>query len=233
MPIDPNDIESIALLDEPVRRVLYEWVIAQTDAVGRDEAAKAVGIARALAAFHLDRLAHDGLLVTEFRRLTGRTGPGAGRPAKLYRRAQREIDISLPQRRYEAAARMMASALERAGDDDPPPSVRDAAHEAGLAVGGAARREVGSRAGKRRRREALLGALRERGYEPREAGAGEITLGNCPYHALVHDHRDLVCGMNLAWAKGVLEGVGETDAQARLDSQPGRCCVVISDPPAA
>ncbi len=231
MPIDPRDIESIALLDEPVRLALYEWVTAQTDAVGRDEAAKAAGITRALAAFHLDRLVRDGLLVTEYRRLTGRTGPGAGRPAKLYRRAQREIDFSLPQRRYEAAARMMAGAFERAGDDVPPPSVRESAHEAGLAVGGAARRKAGPRASKRRRRDALLGALRDRGYEPREAGAGEITLGNCPYHALVEDHRDLVCGMNLAWAEGVLDGVGEKDARARLDPEPGRCCVVIRDPP--
>src|SRR5688572_1724637 len=229
MPLDSDDIGSVALLDEPVRRALYEWVTAQTDAVGRDDAAKALGITRALAAFHLDRLVRDDLLTTEFRRLTGRTGPGAGRPAKLYRRSQREIEISMPKRRYDVAAQMMAEALEHAGGDVPSPAVRQSAHRAGLAIGGLARREAGRRPGKRRRRDALLGALRERGYEPREGDSGEITLGNCPYHALVEDHRDLVCGMNLAWAEGVLEGVGETDSQARLDSQPERCCVVIGD----
>ena len=227
MPLDPKDIQSVALLDEPVRRALYEWVAGQTDAVGRDEAATAVGITRALAAFHLDRLVRDGLLTTEFRRLTGRTGPGAGRPAKLYRRAPREIDLTLPQRRYEAVARMMAGAIERAGVDVPPPSVRDSAHEAGVAIGTVARRGAGPRPGKRRRHDALLGALEERGYEPREANSGEITLANCPYHALVEDHRDLVCGMNVAWAEGVLEGIGEPGARARLDPEPGRCCVVI------
>ena len=230
MPLDPKDIESVALLGEPVRRALYEWVSDQADAVGRDDAARSTGITRALAAFHLDRLVLDGLLVAEFRRLSGRTGPGAGRPAKLYRRSEREIEISMPERRYEAAARMMASALDRAGNEVPPPSVRASAHEAGLAMGVAARREAGPRPGKRRRHDALLGALRERGYEPREAG-GEISLGNCPFHALVDDHRDLVCGMNLAWAEGVLEGVGESEARARLDPEPGRCCVVIGDSP--
>src|SRR5688500_8466118 len=231
MPLDPKDIGSVALLDEPVRRALYEWVTAQTEAVGRDDAAKAVGITRALAAFHLDRLVREGLFVTEFRRLSGRSGPGAGRPAKLYRRADREIDVSRPQRRYEAAARMLATALEDSDEEVPSPSVRQSAHEAGLAVGGLARRAAGPRPGKRRRREALVGALGERGYEPREASSGEIMLGNCPYHALVEDHRDLVCGMNLAWAEGVLEGVGEPAALARLDPEPGRCCVVIGREP--
>src|SRR6187401_444958 len=115
MPIDDRDIEAIALLDEPVRRRLYEWLIAQSGSVSRDEAAAGVKISRALAAFHLDRLAADGLLEVEFARRSGRTGPGAGRPAKLYRRAEREITVSLPERRYAAAAAMMADALEEAG----------------------------------------------------------------------------------------------------------------------
>jgi predicted ArsR family transcriptional regulator len=125
---------------------------------------------------------------------------------------------------------MMARALEGARGGGSSPALGASAHEAGLAVGDEARRVAGARPGRRRRRDALIGALRERGYEPREASSGEITLGNCPYHALVEDHRDLVCGMNLAWAEGVLEGVGETDTRARLDSQPERCCVVIGGP---
>jgi predicted ArsR family transcriptional regulator len=229
MPLDPKDIESVALLDEPVRRALYEWVAAQTDAVGRDDAANAVGIARALAAFHLDRLVREGLLAAEYRRLTGRTGPGAGRPAKLYRRTAREIELSLPERRYEAAARVMADALERAGDDVPPPAVRESAREAGVAIGMTARTPLGPRPSRRRRRTALLEALEGRGYEPREETAGEIVLGNCPYHALVQDHQQLVCGMNLALANGVLEGLGADDAHAVLDPEPGRCCVLIRE----
>jgi len=230
MPIDDRDIEAIALLDEPVRRRLYEWLTAQGGSVSRDEAAAGVKVSRALAAFHLDRLAAEGLLRVEFGRRSGRTGPGAGRPAKLYRRAEREIAVSLPERRYAAAAAMMAEALEPGGGGSNP-ALGASAHQAGLAVGDAARRAAGTRPGKRRRRDALVGALRDRGYEPREASSGEITLGNCPFHALVEDHRDVVCGMNLAWAEGVLEGVGEPDALARLDPQPQRCCVVIGEPP--
>src|SRR4051794_4572067 len=102
------DLEAIALLDEPVRRRLYEWVVAQARAVGREEAARSVGVSRPLAAFHLDRLAEAGMLEASYLRLTGRTGPGAGRPARVYRRAARDIAISFPPRHYELAADMFA-----------------------------------------------------------------------------------------------------------------------------
>lgn len=230
MPIEDRDIEAIALLDEPVRRRLYEWVIGRGGSVSRDEAAAGVEISRSLAAFHLDRLADEGLLEVDYGRRSGRTGPGAGRPAKLYRRAARDIAVSLPERRYERAAAMMAEALEASGSAGTNPALSASARAAGLAVGSAVRRAAGTRPGKRRRREGLVGALRERGYEPQEASTGDITLGNCPYHALVQDHRDLVCGMNLAWAEGVLDGVGDLAARARLDPQPHRCCVVIGGP---
>jgi predicted ArsR family transcriptional regulator len=225
--LDP--IRSIARLDDPVRRSLYDWVIAQPDAVGRDEAARAVGISRALAAFHLDRLVEDGLLTPEYRRLTGRTGPGAGRPAKLYRRAARTISVSLPGRDYELAATVLADAFEREGADLPPTVVRDAAHDAGEAIGRAARAAAGPRPTRRRRRDALIDVLRERGYEPREERPGEILLGNCPFDALVDEHRPLVCGMNLALAEGALEALGDAKLHAELDSQPGRCCVAFRE----
>jgi predicted ArsR family transcriptional regulator len=221
-----DDIDAIALLDEPVRRRLYEWVVAQGRAVGRDEAAAATGVSRALAAFHLDRLASAGLLATEFRRLSGKTGPGAGRPSKLYARAGREIRVSLPERRYDVAAEVMAEALEEAGGGDAPGSLRAAAHRLGEEVGTDARIAAGGRPSTGRRREALIETLDERGYEPALID-GTLRLRNCPFHALVDDHRDLVCGMNLALAEGILDGLGEDRISPRLDRQPGLCCVAI------
>ena len=228
MPNDPGDIAAIALLDEPVRRALYEWVVASDRAVSRDEAAAAVDITRALAAFHLDRLVRDGLLVAEYRRLSGRTGPGAGRPAKLYRRGQREVTVSLPERRYEIAAKLFAEAIELSEDEVPPETLRRSAEKVGGELGAAARKEAGGRPGRKRLRAALVDTLRQRGYEPLETAAGEIRLGNCPFHALVEDHRQLVCGMNLALADGILGGLGAGDLVARLDPQPGLCCVAIA-----
>jgi predicted ArsR family transcriptional regulator len=221
-----DDIEAIGLLDEPVRRALYEWVVVQREPVGRDAAATAVGVSRALAAFHLDRLVEGGLLDTGFRRLSGRSGPGAGRPAKLYRRGPREVRVALPDRRYDIAASVMAEALEEMSDVVPPATLRAAAQRVGEAVGRAARRAAGPRPSRQRRRAALIDTLTERGYEPHVVG-DTIRLGNCPFHDLVERHRDLVCGMNVALADGLLEGLGEHRATARLDPQPGLCCVAI------
>ena len=229
MSTDASAIEAIATLDEPQRRALYDWVVAQDDAVSRDAASAGVGIGRSLAAFHLDRLAEAGLLTVEYRRLSGRTGPGAGRPSKLYRRAPGEVAVSLPDRRYESAARMLADAAERAAI--PAHAVEAAAHDAGVPIGTEARRAAGPRPGRGRRRAALVDALREHGYEPHTSTTGEITLGNCPYHALVADHRDLICGMNVAWAGGVLEAMGEDPGAAHLDPAEGRCCVVFDASP--
>ncbi len=231
MPNDPTDIEAVALLNEPVRRELYEWVAGAGHAVSRDEAAIGVDVSRALAAFHLDRLVRAGLLLAEYRRLSGRTGPGAGRPAKLYRRGSREVAVSLPERRYELPAHLFASAIEQMGGAAPPGALRAAAHDVGETVGSAARKRAGPRPSRERLRGALLETLEERGYQPHEAPPGEIRLGNCPFHALVDDHRALVCGMNLALADGLLDGLGDDRLHARLDPQPGHCCVAVTTTP--
>jgi predicted ArsR family transcriptional regulator len=226
MPNTRAEFRAVALLDEPTRRALYQWVADADDAVSRDEAAAGVDVSRALAAFHLDRLASAGLLVAEYRRLSGRTGPGAGRPAKLYRRGPGEVAVSLPERRYEIAAQLFASTIEQLGEQLPPDTLRSSAHNLGESAGSAARKRAGTRPSRNRLRQALLETLAERGYEPREA-AGEIRLGNCPFHALVADHRQVVCSMNLALTEGLIGGLGERDIQARMDPQPGQCCVAI------
>ena len=228
MPTNPTAIEAIALLDEPARRALYDAVAGADRPLSRDEAASAAGVTRALAAFHLDKLVAVGLLETEFRRLSGRTGPGAGRPSKLYRRGSRELGVSLPDRHYEVPAELLATAMERMTGATPPDALRSAAHDLGEGIGAAARRRSGPRPSRRRLRAALEETLDARGYEPAETPSGEIRFRNCPFHALVDDHRDLVCNMNLALADGILDGLGEERLSARLDPQPGQCCVAIS-----
>jgi predicted ArsR family transcriptional regulator len=233
MPTDPSGIQAVALLDEPARRALYDAVVRAGAPLGRDEAATAAGVTRALAAFHLDKLVAAGLLDVEYRRRSGRQGPGAGRPAKLYRRASSDVRVSLPDRQYEVPALLFATAMERMGESTPPEPLRQAAHDLGEGIGSAARAATGARPSRRRLREALHDTLEARGYEPIDTPAGEIRFANCPFHALVADHRDLVCGTNLALADGILDGLGDDRLAARLDPQPGQCCVAISSSEAA
>jgi predicted ArsR family transcriptional regulator len=211
-----DQVARVAALGEPVRRSLYRFVVAQPDAVSRDQAAAGVGVAHHVAKFHLDRLEADGLLDTEYRRPPGRGGPGAGRPTKLYRRAAGEVAVSLPERRYDLASRIMAEAIAAAQSQGTPVT----------SALGAAARAVGRTLAEQS--EDINGVLADNGYEPRDGDEG-LTLSNCPFGTLATTHTELICGMNLDLVGGVLEGSRSTeDRQAKLAPAPGRCCVVVT-----
>jgi predicted ArsR family transcriptional regulator len=222
---DPHDdVSRLSVLDEPVRRRLFDHVRRSPEPVGREDAAAAVGIGRSLAAYHLDKLAEHGLLTTTYGRPEGRGGPGAGRPAKLYAPAEGELSVSVPPRDYEFAARLLAEAAEA----EPSGSARLALHDVAARTG----RELGEALREEARGSSLSEALADRGYEPFEDEAGTIRLGNCPFHRLAAEHRDLVCGMNQAHLAGLLEGLDRDDVTADLDPAPGRCCVSLRARPA-
>ncbi|WP_410615431.1 helix-turn-helix transcriptional regulator [Amycolatopsis sp. lyj-109] len=208
-------LAAVAALDEPTRRRLYEYVVRCPEPVSRDDVATALGVPRATVAFHLDRLVEEQLLVVGHERRTGRTGPGAGRPAKLYRRSDRQVSISLPERQYELAGRLLAAAVEEADEAGGSPreilTRRAREHGAVLAAGG----------------QDIVSTLEENGFEPRTAG-GEVSLANCPFHRLAQAHTRLVCEMNLGLVEGMLAGVGEQGLRARLDPRPGSCCVRLT-----
>jgi predicted ArsR family transcriptional regulator len=228
-----RQVGRIAALGEPIRRALYRYVTSEPEPVGREEAASAVGVPPHVAKFHLDKLEADGLLDSEYSRPPGRSGPGAGRPAKRYRRSKRELSVSLPERRYDLAGRLMAQAIAAATESGGP--VADALHEAavveGRRLGDLVNARLGHRRGPAAFGRAIKEVLAEYGYEPR-AGDDVITLANCPFHALAREHTELVCGMNLQLLDGVLEGVPASGLTARLRPAPGSCCVRL-EPDAA
>jgi predicted ArsR family transcriptional regulator len=222
----------IAALGEPVRRSLYVYVAAQESSVNRDQAAQGVGVARHVAKFHLDKLVDDGLLEVEYRRPAGRGGPGAGRPTKFYRRSSREVAVSLPERHYELAGRLLARAIVDAESNRVPvrDSLRAAAREVGLDLGRRARERAGPRASRAAVGRANTEVLRDCGFEPREDATG-VTLVNCPFHVLAQDYTELVCGMNLELIGGLVDGLESPTLEAQLDPGPGRCCVRLNRKP--
>jgi predicted ArsR family transcriptional regulator len=220
-------LAALAALAEPLRRNLYLYVTGAPDAVSREDAAGALGVSRSVAAFHLDKLAELGLLDVEYRRPPGRGGPGAGRPAKLYRRSHGEVAFTVPERHYDLAASILASAVADAQEQGVP--LDQALQAASRRCG----RDLGAPppgAAEPRSRVQALGRVAEvldaHGYEPCRQG-DSITLENCPFHTLAEEHRELVCGMNLGVIEGILEGAGATEVEASLDPAPGRCCVTM------
>jgi predicted ArsR family transcriptional regulator len=209
----PNALFSLSALADPVRRQLYEYVASQGSPVRRDDAAEAAGVSRTLAAYHLDRLAEAGLLAISYARPEGQGGPGAGRPAKLYRRMQDEVSVTVPPRSYGLLAQLFADAV-----------ASDESGDVRVALMAAAETEGRTAAGEG---ADLLEALIRRGYEPVVTDDGHVGLRNCPFHQLAQRHAELVCGLNHALLRGVLAGCGGNPDRAELAPRPGRCCVTI------
>jgi predicted ArsR family transcriptional regulator len=220
-------VNGVGSLAEPTRRALYLYVAAQPGPVSRDQAAEGVDLPRHAAKFHLDKLVEEGLLDTEYRRLSGRSGPGAGRPTKLYRRSSRSVSVTLPPRRYELAGAILAAAVEDADREGSP--VLRAVERAAAAVGRSLGQAEGGRTpdGTSDALDTVAAALAAQGYEPRIEDDA-LLLANCPFHSLAREHTALVCGMNLHLITALLDELGHTDLRATLDPGPERCCVALT-----
>ena len=143
--------------------------------VGREEAATALGITRALATFHLDRLADGGLLESAYRRLTsgadrvrgGRRGSTGGRIG-----------------RSPSACRNAATSWRPMSSPGPEDAPRQRTRPRAARAAG---HEIGTRARHGRRRSAgrvLREALEAQGYELayriRTAWSGSATAPSTP-----------------------------------------------------
>ncbi|MDQ4025982.1 MAG: transcriptional regulator [Actinomycetota bacterium] len=222
--------DSLGALADDLRRKMYLYIRRQGRPVGRDEAAGAVGISRKLAAFHLDKLVEKGLLEAHYARLTGRSGPGAGRPSKLYEPSEQEVSLSIPHRSYDFVGSILVDAVE---SRRPHESARDAARrvawDTGLELGKRTRRETRRRPSSAARAlAAATETLEECGYEPYVDAGGDVRLRNCPFHALARKSPELVCGLNQALLDGLLKGLGARGAEAVLDPRPHECCVRLT-----
>ena len=224
-----QDLASLSSLDDPLRRRLYEVVTSHPGPVSRDEAASEAGIGRALAVYHLDKLVESGLLTASYQRPPGRSGPGAGRPAKVYARSDREFAVTVPPREYELAARLLVQAVEADPSDRSRAALAEAARRLGAELGSAARLSPGGQdtGGRTAAGQGVKSVLTQQGYEPCGGADGVIRLRNCPFHQLTERHREVVCGMNLALVEGLVEGLGAEGWRPALDPQPGYCCVTI------
>jgi predicted ArsR family transcriptional regulator len=207
----PDPWTAAAALLDPSRRGLYDVVRRAGRPISRDQAAAATGMSRGLAAFHLDKLVEAGLLTARYQAPSDRPR-GRGRTPKVYEAAGDGVVVTVPERRYQLIAEILAAAVA----DDPGHAdiaATDHAQRRGLALGSGC--------------ADLSAALTVLGYEPEPEG-GAVVLRNCPFHALAALHTALICGLNQAFLTGLLDGMGVTDRQAVLAPATGRCCVAVT-----
>jgi predicted ArsR family transcriptional regulator len=225
-PPRPAALEVMAALRDPNRWRLYQYVQRQPRAVSRDDAAAAVGISRALAAFHLDKLVGLGLLKAEYRRLSGRSGPGAGRTSKLYRRSRHQFAVNVPYRNHELLARLLAESSESGARISPDAG---AAREYGRLLGSRARERMRGHPEPARLLACVEAVLESLGFEPYRASTAELRLRNCPFDPLSRLYTPLVCGVAQAVIGGIVQGVGANTVQVEREEHPERCCGVLRD----
>jgi predicted ArsR family transcriptional regulator len=220
-------IRAIATLDDDLRRGMYEFARAAHRPVTRDEAAAAVGISRKLAAFHLDKLVDAGVLRARSAPATGIRR--VGRAPKVYEPSGTDIQVSIPPRRPDLLAEILLAAVlderrgETAGD-----AARRVAREHGERIGAAERdRARPGRLGPERALTLAGQVLEQRGFEPAREAATCLRLRNCPFHPLAAQAPATVCGLNLEFLAGMVDGLQAPAVAAVLDPRPGECCVEL------
>jgi predicted ArsR family transcriptional regulator len=225
-------IPPLATLDDPVRRQIFDFVRRSGRPVSREAVAEQLGISRKLAAFHLDKMLDRGLLKSHYARPPGRSGPGAGRSAKYYEPSDREIQISIPERRYDLAGSLLADAvLSNEGDETARTTAFRVARDRGFALGDEVRHAKRLRPpGPERALAIATEVLEDHGFEPYRDETGVVALKNCPFHALAQTAPELMCNINQAFIDGMLRGLGNKTVEAVLACKPGDCCVTLRAP---
>lgn len=209
---DSQRLRAVASLGDPVRKDLFDLVRGAGQALSRDECAQALGLPKSTVRVQLDKLVEEQLLQVEYRKLGGKTGPGSGRPSKLYAVAQAEISVSVPPRHYDLAAALLAAAVQRSIDtgENVEQSLAAVAHGEG--------RRLGAEAG------SIHQLLRTTGYSPEPDGEGGTIMANCPFHRLSQDHTGVVCSLNGSLLGGALEGCADAVHDLAPDAEISHCC---------
>lgn len=229
--------EAVGALVDPVRRALYDFVRHQDRPVTREEAAEARAISRNLAAFHLDKLVAAGLLQAKYQKHTVEPR-GRGRLPKVYEPVDDAVIVTIPERRYELVGQILVDAVA----DDPADAgraARDRARQRGRRTGQLLADQRGEQERDRPHQPTGRGSmgaceialvrrvLAELGFDPDEDRPEHVVMRNCPFHSLAVQQPELVCGLNLAYLTGLLDGLGTDRLDARLAPRPGHCCVEV------
>lgn len=196
-----------ASLGDPTRRAIYIAVRESPEPMTSSMVAKLFDIHPNVARHHLDRLASDGYLQVSHRRPSGKSGPGAGRPAKCYEATEKEIEVHFPARRYDILVELLTRIIGRIAPDD----VARVAEEVGREYGSELAAEIGTPedAGYEEAVVAVAQAMSGLGFgiDP-DVPAGRLLTSHCPFGEAAAGHPEVVCSLDRGIVAGLMGGVG-------------------------
>jgi predicted ArsR family transcriptional regulator len=218
--------------DPPLRRVLL-YARSQHDPFTAHEVAVALGVHRNVARSRLDRLAEAGFLMVSRERRGGRDGPGAGRPANVYRVAPELEAIEFPDRRLAELIGLLVGQLPVRSREK---ALREAGEDFGRSLAAAASLKASAnvRAGLQHVCDALGSLGFQAAVRSLEGDTAVLETATCPLRPLVMNWPDaggidggMWAGLVERGVRGVSAGVIECETP-RCRSADVPCSVLLS-----
>ncbi|HLT97585.1 MAG TPA: helix-turn-helix domain-containing protein [Acidimicrobiia bacterium] len=223
--LDERIADLTSALGDPTRRAIYVAVRESSEPMTTSRIAQLFDIHPNVARHHLDKLADDGWLIVSRQRASGRSGPGAGRPAKTYQASKREVSIHFAPRRYE----LLVDLLMRVINEIAPEGVSEIAQRVGYEYGRELAKEIGAPedAGYTHAIQAVAMAMTGLGFSMDPDVEGERLLTtHCPFGDAATDHPDVVCSLDRGIVSGLAGGLGASAEPVLIPhSQPEDQCV--------
>lgn len=207
-------------LGDPTRRGIYIAVREAPEPATASQIADLFSIHPNVARHHLDRLAEDGYLEITRKRPPGKSGPGAGRPAKCYTATTKEIELHFPARRYDLLSELLVRVIEHID----PGNLSEIAAMVGREYGKEIADEIGvpDESGFDMAVSAVARAMTGMGFTTdSDADTRRLLTSHCPFAATAAKHPEVVCSLDRGIVSGLMEGLSDDWRPVQVVSHPG------------
>jgi predicted ArsR family transcriptional regulator len=224
-------LDRLDAIGESELREALLYVRGSAEPVTADDAAAALAVHRSVARGRLERLVRAGLLGTSFARRSGRTGPGAGRPAKFYSPVPETQALEFPPRHLPVLVARLLDGVPANGREK---ALRHAGEDFGRHLAQAAGLRPRARVEDALQR--LCAAVRSLGFHATvdrvDGDTAVIRTPTCPLRPLVTERPEAALIDQGMWAALVEKGVrdvraGSVECETHSCLDGGESCAVI------
>lgn len=216
-------LDRLAAAGDPQLRRILLYARSRRDPFTAADAAAELEVHRNVARSRLDRLAEAGFLEVALERRGGRRGPGAGRPAKVYRVAPELDGVEFPDRRLAELTSLLVMRVPARGR---PKALRETGEEFGrrLATSAALQPSRNVATGLER----VCDALGRLGFQVSivslEGDRAELASPTCPLRPLIVSYPGAGGIDRGMWAGLVERGIHGVKAN-RVACETPRCLI--------